>query len=186
MTATAVRTLLTADEFYESGQSKGFELIHGVPREICMGMHANWIGIEMSREIGNTCAGTGCGTVAGFETPLAVWTDNRHFRKPDVLFYRRGRLGKIPSGIVRILPDLIVEVISPGDSADEFELKLKDYREARVPLVWVIYPLARHAVIYREGHASDPVADVLEAPDLLPGFRLDLQALFAAAEREDL
>ena len=31
------RPLLTAEEFLASGDSDGFELVHGIPEEICMG-----------------------------------------------------------------------------------------------------------------------------------------------------
>ena len=72
-------------------------------------------------------------------------------RRPDVSFIRRGRLpGDVsPEGWVRIPPDLAVEVVSPNDSAEELEEKLDDYRKAGVPLVWVIYPKARKARVFR-------------------------------------
>ena len=64
---------------------------------------------------------------------------------------RSGRLpGDVaPEGWVKIPPDLAVEVVSPNDSVEDLEEKLDDYRKARVPLIWVIYPEARKVKVHR-------------------------------------
>ena len=63
-------------------------------------------------------------------------------RKPDVSFIRAGCLpgDVLPSGILRIAPDLAVEVVSPNDLAPELDEKLEDYQKAGVCLVWVVIP----------------------------------------------
>ena len=102
-------------------------------------------------------------------------------RKPDVSFIKRGRLpGDIaPDGWVKIRPDLAVEVISPGDSVEELEEKLDDYRKAGIPLVWVIYPKARKAKILRLGAPPDELSedDELSGEDVIPGFRCPLREI---------
>jgi Uma2 family endonuclease len=102
-------------------------------------------------------------------------------RRPDVSFIRRGRLpGDIsPKGWVRFAPDLAVEVISPNDSAEDLEQKLRDYRKASVPLVWVIYPELRVAKVLRlSGPTSEVEEDgVLSGEAVIPGFHCPLLAV---------
>jgi hypothetical protein len=100
-------------------------------------------------------------------------------RRPDVSFIRRGRLpGDVsPKGWVRIPPDLVVEVISPNDAAEELEEKLRYYRKVQVLLVWVIYPELRVAKVLRvDGPPAElEEGDVLSAGEVLPGFRCPLR-----------
>jgi Uma2 family endonuclease len=95
-------------------------------------------------------------------------------RYPDLSFVRKGRLpeGGPPDGNLRIVPDLVVEVISPNDLAEEVETRLTDFIRAGVPLIWVIYPNTRSIRVIRKG-ASEPVHfedDELSGGEVLPGF----------------
>lgn len=75
---------------------------------------------------------------------MAMWPATpKKLRRPDVAVVRRERLpdGRSPEGHLTIPPDLIVEVISPRENAEGLARKLNDYRDAGVPIVWVIYPL---------------------------------------------
>ena len=55
-----------------------------------------------------------------------------------------------------IPPDLIVEVISPRENAEGLARKLNDYRDAGVPIVWVIYPLGA-CLFSAESRCGSPV-----------------------------
>jgi Uma2 family endonuclease len=95
-------------------------------------------------------------------------------RYPDVSFILRGRLpeGGPPDGNLRIVPDLVVEVVSPNDLAEEVETRLTDFIRVGVPLLWVIYPNTRSVRVIRKG-ASEPVRfedDELSGGEVLPGF----------------
>ena len=101
--------------------------------------------------------------------------------RPDVSFIKKGRLpGDVsPKGWVRIRPDLAIEVVAPNDLVGELEEKLDDYRKARVPLVWVIYPEQRKARVLR---LNGPVVDLTEdgglsGEDIIPGFRCPLREI---------
>jgi Uma2 family endonuclease len=98
-------------------------------------------------------------------------------RKPDVSFVKQGRLpGDVsPDGWVKIRPDLAVEVVSPGDTIEQFEEKLDDYHKAGIPLVWVIYPKRRKARII---HLDGPDVVLSEDDeDIIPGFRCPLREI---------
>ena len=113
---------------------------------------------------------------------MAMWPATpRKLRRPDVAVVRRERLegGRSPEGHLTVAPDLIVKVISPRDNAENLAKKLSDYREAGVPLVWVIYPLARRAqVVHREGPTTEVGEDdFLSGEDTFPGLSISLQKL---------
>lgn len=83
--------------------------------------------------------------------------------------------------------DLAVEVVSNERNTEELNgllRKLRHYRAAGV-IVWVVLPRAQRAEVHDP--AADPsqepvtlrIDDALEAPDLLPGFRLPLRELFS-------
>ena len=111
----------------------------------------------------------------------------RTVRVPDVSFVRAERLPKegIGPGLLKLAPDLAVEVLSPSESASDLEEKLDDYRACGTPLLWVIDPVRRTVMII----ASDaPVrwlreGDVLGGGNVVPGFSCDVADLFEGIAR---
>ena len=105
-------------------------------------------------------------------------------RRPDLAFVSRERWPldrKVPSTAAwDVVPDLAVEVVSPSNLAVEVIAKLRDYFRVGVRLVWIVYPTESLIHIWSspEGARVLNRADVLEAPVLLPGFRLPLSEFF--------
>ncbi len=84
-------------------------------------------------------------------------------------------------GHLKIVPDLVVDVISPDDFAEEVQGRVEDFLRAKVPLMWVLYPYLKLAVVYSE--AGDRISRlhedaVLDGGDVLPGFSVPLRELF--------
>jgi Uma2 family endonuclease len=105
-------------------------------------------------------------------------------RGPDVSFICGERLPDgIPDRVQDLVPDLVVEIVSKSNPADEIETRIIDYLEAGTRLLWVIYPKSRSAYIYQSLDTVKRIdaGGVLEGGDVLPGFSLSLQELFAAA-----
>ena len=122
---------------------------------------------------------------------LAAETMHRYFpnhpgrvRKPDLSFVRAGRLdaAQLAAGFLTVPPDLAIEVVSPNDEAEDLERKLLDYLDAGIPLLWVIYPVARSAVVYRADGSANRLRedDELRGEDVVPGFACRLGDLFPA------
>ena len=44
---------------------------------------------------------------------------------------------------MNMAPDVVVEVLSPTETASELEEKLRDYRAAETRLAWIVDPTAR-------------------------------------------
>lgn len=188
MTTTPSADLISAEQFLHMPEGEGAELVDGRIVEVPMGSLSSWIGGELHFLIRAFLATTQLGRVFPQETGMAIWpARTRHVRKPDVTFVRRGRLpeGKPQQGWLTVVPDFVAEVVSPGDEAEDLERKLLDYREAGIPLIWVIYPNTRTAQVLTPGSRMDVDAEgVLDGGDVLPGFQVRLTDLFAGAESD--
>lgn len=114
----------------------------------------------------------------------------RTVRVPDASFVRANRLPAegIGPGLLKLAPDLAIEVLSPSESASELEEKLDDYRACGTPLIWVVDPVRRTLMIV----ASDaPVqwlheGDVLDGGHVIPGFTCDVSEVFEGIARSHM
>ena len=107
---------------------------------------------------------------------------NEMIRVPDAAFVRADRVPPPAerARFLRIPPDLVVEVISPHDSAREMADKAALWLEAGVLLVWVIDPRARTVAVHVRGRPVRVLAegDELDGGDVLPDFRVPVAELF--------
>ena len=180
--ATATK-LITAEEFWDHPSSRWCELIDGVPIEMSPP------GFEAT-----TVSGTVTWLLAAYVRPLGlgyVLTDpgvivRRNpdaVRAPDAAFIRAGRIptGRMPQRYSDIVPDLLVEVVSPGDRPAEIQTKIREWIEAGARLVWVIYPASRTVHIIRSLQDREVlgVDDTLDGGDALPGFSCSVAEIFA-------
>jgi len=87
-------------------------------------------------------------------------------------------------------PDIVVEILSPGNNAKELQKKYDAYEEAGVKEYWVVTPRYQTATVYTlidcKFHASRMLApgDNITS-GVLPGFSLDLAELFKDIDPED-
>ena len=103
-------------------------------------------------------------------------------RAPDVAFVRQERLEALKSkGFAKGAPDLAVEIFSPSDSVPQLMRKVKQYFAAGCHTVWIVYPDAREIHVL-EAAGADRILrddDLVEAPELLPGFSVPIAEFFA-------
>jgi Uma2 family endonuclease len=102
-------------------------------------------------------------------------------RAPDVAFIRQERLNAMKSkGFANGAPDLAVEIFSPSDSVPQLMRKVKQYFAAGCHTVWIVYPDARELHVLETSGADRILGqgDLLEAPELLPGFSVPLSEFF--------
>jgi Uma2 family endonuclease len=108
-------------------------------------------------------------------------------RVPDLSFVRTERLpahGVVP-GLMKMAPDLAVEVLSPSETASELEEKLDDYLSAGTPAIWVADPVRRTVMIVA---ADAPVrwlreGDTLDGDGVVPGFSCAVSDIFEGVTR---
>jgi Uma2 family endonuclease len=100
----------------------------------------------------------------------------------DVLYVSAEVLAQQTEDITIIdgIPTLVVEVLSPNTTIEDLNEKIDTYREARVPLIWIIDPYQRTVTIFQPG--DEPVLvnvrQELVAEPHLPGFRVPVANLF--------
>jgi Uma2 family endonuclease len=106
-------------------------------------------------------------------------------RRPDVAFvssqrWPPNRLAPRGDKAWKVIPNLAVEVVSPTNTADEALVKIHEYFQAGVELVWVIYPEPGEVYIYESPVIVSVLTgmDVLRGGKVLPGFQLPLAELF--------
>ena len=111
----------------------------------------------------------------------------RTVRRPDVSFVRADRLPAegVGPGFLKLAPDLVVEVISPSETASELEEKLDDYRACGTLLIWVVDPAQRTVTIIASDASPRLVreGDRLDGGAVLPGFSCGVEELFVGVAR---
>jgi Uma2 family endonuclease len=118
------------------------------------------------------------------DSSTAFTMKNGNKRSPDIAFFAKERLQgleELPTGYLEGAPDLAVEVLSPGNTVEEIDDKLKDYFENGTRLVWVISPNQHYVLVYRCASEPDRLLksiDTIEGEDIVPGFTFSVANLF--------
>lgn len=122
------------------------------------------------------------GRVLAAETGFKLAADPDTVRAPDVAFVSLSRLpDPAHSGFPAMAPDLVIEVLSPGDRPGETLAKVGDWLNAGSRLVWVVDPGRREARVYRQDGSETLLSesDVLSGEDVVPGFECGLATILS-------
>jgi Uma2 family endonuclease len=173
---------LTAEELlYLHLPDKHAELVQGVliVREPPGARHGQ-VAMELGRLVANHVAEHRLGMVYAAETGFTLRRNPDTVRAPDVAFVRRERVPEIvPTGYSDLAPDLVIEVLSPGDRPGAVLAKVADWLDAGTRLAWVVDPERRSARVYREDgtEATLSVDDRLDGETVLPEFSCLLRTI---------
>ncbi|HYP41871.1 MAG TPA: Uma2 family endonuclease [Chloroflexia bacterium] len=173
---------MTIEEFSRLPDSEHKELVRGeviesMPPSKEHGRIAFVIGILLHRWVER-----GAGGQIGVESGFILARDPGIVRAPDVHYVSDARIAadNEASAFWTIAPDLAVEVVSPSETAQEVRDKVREFLAAGTPLVWTVYPRTGEVIV----HTADGLArtysadDILEHPDVLPGFSCKVAELF--------
>jgi Uma2 family endonuclease len=85
-----------------------------------------------------------------------------------------------------VIPDLAVEFVSESNSANSIMIKIEEYFQVGVRVVWVIYPVVSKVYVYNSPTRVRvlQLGDELDGQDMIPGFRVALSTLFKEGEEE--
>jgi Uma2 family endonuclease len=177
--ATKVR--ITADDFERMVDTDArHELINGELVEVSFpnAVHG-WICAKICRRLMEHAERLGTGEVlVDVGVVLNLPWDPERVRGPDVAFIARERLeaGRLPSGFLRRAPDLVVEVLSPSETAADVQQKVRDFLEAGARLVWIVAPESRSLTVFRADGSARLVREreEIDGEDVLPGLRFPL------------
>ena len=178
------RRAITPEQMLHMPEARHAELIDGrLVEKPAMSMESSIITSKVNHFMRGFADPRGLGEVMGEQTTYRCFNHSpNQVRRPDVSFIAKHRLKPdMYRGHVREVPDLVAEVISANDEAEDVESRIDDFLRAGVPLIWVIYAISRKARVYRDGEPAGELRGdgVLEGEPVLPGFRLSLADLFA-------
>jgi len=171
----------------EANHNRLFELIEGVLVEKGMGYRESMLAVAIAAYLREFVLSHKLGLLTGADGFYRLFPGL--IRIPDVAYASWDRIPgrKVPeSPIPNLIPDLAVEVLSESNTKKEMERKRKEYLEAGVRLIWLVDP-KRRTVTVIQADGSKSVLDAtktLDGGDVLPGFSLKLQELFAELDRQ--
>ena len=182
--ATTQTQLLTAEDLLRL-YSKGVrgELIRG---ELCEtmpsgGKHGEVV-VNMVIPMGSHIRSRRLGRLAASDSGVLLERDPDTVREPDIAYISAERLplDVEVTGYYEVVPDLVVEVVSPGDSAREVMDKALMWLSYGTRLVWAVNPGSRTVDVYRPGERTVTLGldDVLDGLDILPGFTCPVSDVF--------
>jgi len=97
---------------------------------------------------------------------------------PDVSVVLAGRLPKEGEGLMAIVPDIAIEVVS-SEPAAVLRAKIKLYLDHGAKAVWVAYPKLRIIEVHDGSGVRELSGErLLETPGVLPGFSVPASAFF--------
>jgi Uma2 family endonuclease len=181
--------ILTADDVLDlpvPDDAIGYEFVDGRPVPVMPAspIHGR-LTAEVTRRLANHVNEHRLpGTVyhdAGFV--LGLRRDPERVRGPDVAYVTREKVDAHPDPerLFRCVPDLAIEIDLTSARKPGGQQRIVDYLEAGVPLVWAIDPRSRSAMAYRSDGSARLLREheVLDAEEIVPGFRLPLTELFS-------
>ncbi len=83
-------------------------------------------------------------------SPLGVFMPGCDPVQPDVIVIRRDSLGIVHNAIIEGVPALLVEILSPGNSTTDTDVKRRAYARAGVPEYWIVRPARRDVIVYAQ------------------------------------
>lgn len=104
---------------------------------------------------------------------------------PDLLYISNENLPADwdEDGACSVPPDLVIEIISPGQTFGQMAAKAKDYLDAKVQRVWVVDTKARSiTVFYPDAAPQTYMGDELLTDSLFAGLEFSVEQVFEKAK----
>jgi Uma2 family endonuclease len=184
MTVALDKTIWTDEAFMALSRDEGrYEVVDGALVNMGnSGMEHGNIGIFLGGAIEFHARSHKLGVTCDSSTAFKMQSGNK--RSPDVGFVAKDRLKglkRLPKGFFEGAPDLVVEVLSPGNTVEEIHKKIVEYFENGARLIWIIHPDEQYVLVY---HTPQPdqllrTGDYLDGEGVLGGFRLPVAELFS-------
>jgi Uma2 family endonuclease len=167
-----------------------YEVVNGVRVEKIVSAYAVWIANELNLSLSPVAKQRGIGTCA-LEMMFILDADFDLRRRPDLAMVAATKwpVGQPPPprGDWEMIPDLAVEVLSPGNDFEKMLGKLREYFDYGVTEVWIVAPTERIVLVYRslDDVKTFRIGQSLTT-GLVPGWSIPIESLLphAAAPAE--
>ncbi len=101
-----------------------------------------------------------------------------HHRRPDIAYFTDKQIDDTESGIAPV-PQFVIEVISNNDMLVKVQEKMLDYENAKVPVVWHVYPQLQEIHVYHGKQMTKyRGAEICSAAPALTEFALPVSRVF--------
>jgi len=162
-------------------ENRLFELVDGVLVEKPTGFRESRIAVVIAHLLDDCLERNGAGIVAGADAMMRLAAGL--VRIPDVSAVLWSRLPgrRIPrEPIPDLAPDLAVEVLSPSNTPEEMDRKVREYFDAGTQLVWLVDPDGRTVRVHHSPEDSQLLrgADRVSGALVLPHFFITVQEIF--------
>ncbi|CAN5616833.1 Uma2 family endonuclease [soil metagenome] len=181
---TETKTGMTAEELIAlPGDGMRRELVKGELREMppAGALHGD-AAMNIGALLKNHVKANGLGRVPAAGTGFIIARNPDTTRAPDTGFISKERIPTEgpPDGYWELAPDLAVEVVSPNDTATEVQEKAREWIEAGVKLVWVVYPKTRSVVVHKslKDITTFTEEETLSVEGGVPGFECRVREIF--------
>ena len=189
MVMPAEKQYISAEEFLELAQrpeyqDRQIELVEGEIIEMPKPTVGHGeIVIRLSTKIASYVYENDLGRVTGGDAGFVVRRNpagRATVRGLDIAFISKAKMpNPLPFKLFELAPDLAVEVISPGNSADDIHRKVRELLKAGTPLIWIVYAETRTVVVHTSASAvTYEESDTLSGGDVLPGFEVRVGDIF--------
>jgi Uma2 family endonuclease len=180
--------LLTVDDLWRlPDQGGNHELVRGELREGALPVSA---AARIGRLLDSYVRANKLGISCGIATKFLLNRNPDTVRAADVAFIRQKRATEMfhkeasSDSIVECVwgaPDLVMEFVSPRDLYTDVSEKLDDWLTAGTLMLWVADIRRRTITIMRpnEPYIRLTIADQLDGGDVVPGWTLPVQEVFA-------
>ena len=181
---SALRQRMSVEQFEQGYYGKRAELWRGEIREYMpTGPKHGKVTAKLTVSLGSYLFTTGEGDLFAAETGFIIRTPHgESVLAPDIAFIRRDRLpdGEFPPGFCSIVPDLVVEVVSPHDSDADVQAKAREWLAGGVSVVWMVDPQRRVVEVWQSENERQQLGEkeILTGAPVLPGFQVSVRALF--------
>jgi len=172
---------VTIDDMYHMPKDgRKYELVDGEIVVSPAGMNHAEIVMKISHIIATYLDDHPIGKVYGDNVGLIF--PNGNLRSPDVSFVRIEKLpdGKSPVTFGKFVPDLAVEVLSPGDRPRLIADRIGEFLECGVQIVWLVDPQDQTVTVYHSLSNIQQLTaqDTISAEPILPGFTCLVSRIF--------
>jgi Uma2 family endonuclease len=185
METAAPERLLTIEEYAQlPDNGLPTELVRG--RVITLNLPIPFHGFVCSKVnliMGGFAEANDLGYPVTNDSGIITERDPDTLRGADFAFFSHQRVPKgtlANKGYLTVVPDLAVEVKSPGDRWKDILAKVAEYLNAGVSVVCVLGPERTTATVYQPDHPEQTFTadDTLTLPDVLPGFSALVRRFF--------
>jgi Uma2 family endonuclease len=185
-----------AGELYEVDLvPDGYEFIDGMLLEVePMSIYSSQVANRLNRLIERNAEVRKIGMThwdTFFKVPFPG--DPRRVCKPDLAFVTYGRWPEnrpLPysGNAIDVVPELVVEVVSPSDFGEAVITKARQYLKAGVSAVWLVYPESMQIHCYQQHNRVTVFTedDTLDGAPVLAGFSVPVRELFPPLQGDEL